>query len=1173
MRFDFKKVGKEKTSEAGIQILILIISTFAFAYLFYSAFQPVSAQTDIVQCCEKTKEGNVCQEFLIEDIEDNCEGIIFPGQCKDLSDCKLGCCYDAERGICTANSPKKTCNLDGGKWVDDAACNNPECKLGCCVLGTNTLWTTEKNCQIESGFFGLQADFRQEISSELECIFFAERDDEGACVLGKEAKTCKFTTRDGCKNSGGNFYENIFCSDSGLDTECLPHDHPGCLEGKDSVYWFDSCGNREEIKEECSVFDGTICGLKGEDYGCKSINCNIEGKIRKNGESWCVYDGTIGNGKDPAGSRHMKHTCFMGEEILEPCADFRNEICVQSDIELDNGEVFSEAACRINRWRECIEINLEENPEKKKERCEEIVDCEYKQVSVDSYFSFPVCTPHYPPGFDLKNRPDDAKIVCGQATQKCTAVKVKKLTGWEWVANEDCTKMEFTEKMNEYCISLGDCGGYVNYVGEYDQGFSVKGAPNSLSSTIINKYKSYARPNPNQEPAEPGNFSGIISTTATGDDGFESGRTTTGTIIGSIIGGVGGYGVFAGLGDFLFERLYIGTGPYSWAQADQFTFLEQNPTGGAAFGNAVASGIGAAAGTYVAMKLLGGDMPADAALVISIVSSIGGTIAGMSAAAGIEGGAFGSFSGFGTAFATAFVWAVIIAAVIIGVMKLFGIGKTKKYIIEYHCLPWQAPVGGKDCNKCNGDIFKPCSDYRCSSLGQTCELINKGTGQELCINNPPTDISSPRISPLYGEITEGYEYSNVKDTGFELIEFGGKCIPEFTTVSFGIETDKPAQCKIGDSSLQTYDDMPEFFGGDNLYLINHTTILNIPNPKAFGNQYNLTDKEIEDLGEINYYVKCKSVNGNVNEAAYTIRSCVKPGPDLTAPRITNTIPRNGAYVGYNQTEQDLTVWTNEPASCSWSNQNRDYELMENNFKCQTDFEDYGLYGWPCNTTLTNLENIFYIKCQDVSENKNTMTESYVYKLIKSESELTITEIKPDSGKEIVSGIEPVTLHLEVLTSGGAENGKAECSYKFREEDVYIKFLDTFSVSHKQVFNRIIRGNYKIYIKCQDAAGNIAETSTEFSVKVDTSAPKITRVYYDGNLKIITNEPAVCAYSFTDTKCQFDIENITIAEQISGQGKEHSTDWQTDSTYYIKCKDIYENQPGRCSIIVKPYDII
>jgi len=90
---------------------------------------------------------------------------------------------------------------------------------------------------------------------------------------------------------------------------------------------------------------------------------------------------------------------------------------------------------------------------------------------------------------------------------------------------------------------------------------------------------------------------------------------------------------------------------------------------------------------------------------------------------------------------------------------------------------------------------------------------------------------------------------------------------------------------------------------------------------------------------------------------------------------------------------------------------------------------------------------------------------------------------------------------------------------------------------------------------------------EFSVEIDRKGPSITRVYNDGPLVVMTSESAICGYSHTDSRCGFDIENASL---MSGEGKEHTTGWQTKSNYYIKCKDQYGNKPGRCSIIVRPY---
>jgi len=337
----------------------------------------------------------------------------------------------------------------------------------------------------------------------------------------------------------------------------------------------------------------------------------------------------------------------------------------------------------------------------------------------------------------------------------------------------------------------------------------------------------------------------------------------------------------------------------------------------------------------------------------------------------------------------------------------------------------------------------------------------------------------------------------------------------------------------------------------------------MPSPEAFKNQYNLTNEQIKGLGEIDFYIKCKSVNGVANSASYTIKSCVKPGKDLTAPRIARTSPANNAYVGYNQTKQDLNIWINEPSNCKYSTEDKDYSLMENSFNCQQDLEDYELYGWPCDGVLDlGGNNEFYIRCQDISDNQNTMSQSYVYSLEKSASNLKIDEVRPINGDEIFSGVEPMTLELQVETSGGAEQGKAICYYNFGNSDV--SFYETDSNYHNQVFNQITRGLYDIDIRCEDVAGNTAESSTSFRIRVDSSGPKIIRMYYDAGMKVVTSEQAECRYDF---KQSFKWDD---AEIMSGDGIEHVGDWQL-RTYYIQCSDEYENKGGK--VRIRAYSLV
>ena len=159
-------------------------------------------------------------------------------------------------------------------------------------------------------------------------------------------------------------------------------------------------------------------------------------------------------------------------------------------------------------------------------------------------------------------------------------------------------------------------------------------------------------------------------------------------------------------------------------------------------------------------------------------------------------------------------------------------------LVTFTCKPWEAPIGGKDCEKCNFDKYRPCTEYRCRSLGQACELVNAGTTNASCVWVNPHDVSSPLIYVWNDTLTSGYRYVN--DTavrpparGVKILRNGAdECIKAFTPLSFGIQTNEPAQCKIDYNHTAKFSDMSYDFGETNLYLYNHTEKLSLPGPDA-----------------------------------------------------------------------------------------------------------------------------------------------------------------------------------------------------------------------------------------------------------------------------------------------------------------------------------------------------
>ena len=530
-----------------------MISRFAFSYIIYEAssmFNVVNAQSSedlSMTCCERTQDGGVCQDVIsLNKCDDSYR--TNPSKCEATSFCKLGCCIDEATGTYDKNVPQVLCKQGGNiRWTDDPNCNIAGAKLGCCVLGENTRYTTQRQCEIltqqalsNSSVVDWQGD-----KNELQCFAMSQSQEVGACLTGKieteqgEINNCKLVTKTECFNLNGDFNKGYLCTSSELNTNCKKTEKTMCVEGKDSVYFQDSCGNRANIYDgsrvndneywnkifsieescnadddegnaeskecgNCNRFLGGICSSALEDdfdvqYGdfyCKPTSCQYKGEMYENGESWCVYEGKIDDGDDVVGSRHFKYVCNQGEIQIEPCADYRNEICVQkntqnininsTNLSVNEDVEFKNANCIANNWRECLALNSQEDGI---EKCEDTLNCRIEHVDIapPGEFNFKVCTPRYPGAFHLTNEGEQkmAEKICGTASQTCTVYyKQTFIGGCECVANCECEDAIFTQKMNDLCRRLGDCGLEVNTEGEYTDNYNVINAPPLLQQYI-----------------------------------------------------------------------------------------------------------------------------------------------------------------------------------------------------------------------------------------------------------------------------------------------------------------------------------------------------------------------------------------------------------------------------------------------------------------------------------------------------------------------------------------------------------------------------------------------------------------------------------------------------------------------------------------------------------------
>jgi hypothetical protein len=507
------------------RLIIMVFAIFSFIVGLYSV-SAANANVGSV-CCEKTISGLYCQNVPIaECLQDDAIRKV-QTSCESTSYCKKGYCYDSTEGTCQDNTPQIVCNANGGVWNDTQPA---QCNLGCCILGDQAAFVTLTRCKKLSSVLGLKANFKKNIQDETQCVLSVASQERGACVYDFEfERTCKFTTRAECTGTGsatngaglmGQFYPDKLCSAEELGTNCGFTTKTTCVAGKDEVYFQDSCGNPANIYDStkltdkeywsnvktkaescgagtpnannkncgnCNYLLGSYCRLANSQTGkasygdniCSNLNCQNtqNGKNYKHGESWCVFNdkGTTGQGNDAVGSRFYKHICINGEEVVEPCSDYRQEECIQDQIKTFQGITFSQAACRVNRWQDCVAQTDQLDCENADRR-----DCLWKadlKLNIANASSKGACLPKNTPGLQFWDG-DNAKAICAQANTQCVVKYEKGLFGsgdGKCVSNCQCLTDAWTTQRNFVCSALGDCGPKINWLGDlgYRTGFNI----------------------------------------------------------------------------------------------------------------------------------------------------------------------------------------------------------------------------------------------------------------------------------------------------------------------------------------------------------------------------------------------------------------------------------------------------------------------------------------------------------------------------------------------------------------------------------------------------------------------------------------------------------------------------------------------------------------------------
>ncbi len=541
---------------------------FLFTILSIFLISIISAQ--VSYCCEKTKAGepggwciNAPQEKCDlgnncgEDSEGNplpCRSV--PTSCESTSYCKLGVCINSKEGTCMPNTPQRVC--EGGEtpgvWDERDKDDIPQCQLGCCLIGEQAAFVTLTRCKSLASKYGLEINYRMDIQNEVECITSARPKVKGACVFEKEfEKTCKLLTKKECQemqtgDSDVEFHEGYLCSANSLGTNCGPRGGTTCVEGRDEVYSLDICGNLGNVYDanhwddpddddgywgkitapdcdinddgskdsstcgDCDYFLGTTCKADGGKHVCKDLGCKYEDITYQHGETWCSAD-KDGEGINSPGRRYFRLVCYNGEVSVEPCADFRQEVCTQSEV-----NTFKTAACRVNMWQDCYSQDNEKdcsNPDKRDCKwVEGVISGRVEEENGEEVNSS--CVPKYYPGFDFWEEEGDAESMCSLASQQCLVeykagvfegalvIDPEKEEDINWIVvgdyecmqkcrekcfwddplhacdllcEDDCKdsacvdkdgdiKKDWKDDMEDLCSYMGDCGTGVNFIGE-----------------------------------------------------------------------------------------------------------------------------------------------------------------------------------------------------------------------------------------------------------------------------------------------------------------------------------------------------------------------------------------------------------------------------------------------------------------------------------------------------------------------------------------------------------------------------------------------------------------------------------------------------------------------------------------------------------------------------------
>ncbi|MBS3084761.1 hypothetical protein J4411_02510 [Candidatus Pacearchaeota archaeon] len=458
--------------------------------------------------CYDSQEG-ICESGVSQTVCQNSEGVWNVKPSSEIPQCQLGCCYlGGGANLATQVRCKELSALYGVNTNFNLGITSEiECiasaggeEKGACVYETGAertcKMTTKSECNDlkgEDSNSGVEF-YEGYLCSDEDLHTNCGPSKQTTCVVGQN----EVYFLDTCGNLA-NIYDATQATDKiywskivQKEDSCNP-DSPNANSA--------SCGNCDfALGSTCKAYEksGAVKPTIGENL-CKDLGCTFKGKTYKHGESWCglpegvplitdqendgnyVFNGKTSlpdNSKENLpGSVYEKLTCYNGEVTIDNCYDGRQKICVQDEIPTPDKKGFKNAVCALNIWQDCALQTEEYNCLDRNLRSCKWLPNNYALASQSTQGTTRgACVPLNPPGFDFWSGEGNGDAVCSYGTISCPyEISKSLLGGYSFASGSECIvgpgegqrniKPEWVAEMQNRCMSLGDCGPKMSYIG------------------------------------------------------------------------------------------------------------------------------------------------------------------------------------------------------------------------------------------------------------------------------------------------------------------------------------------------------------------------------------------------------------------------------------------------------------------------------------------------------------------------------------------------------------------------------------------------------------------------------------------------------------------------------------------------------------------------------------